>query len=178
MHLTLPRPDLGASFIAALEDGFCFGDGKTKTALEIAAIEAGLVPYLALINAQGGTITLPNGEEAERVPFSQLWLTDGSAFLGVFSIRYRLSPWLRFRGGHIGYAIAAKQRGRGLAKAGLKLMLAHARAAGIGRALLTCADTNHASATVIERNGGALEAVLPDPQSEGLFRRYWIPTAR
>lgn len=174
MYLTLPRPDLGRSFIAALEEGFQFGDGKTKSALEIAAIEAGLAPYLALLNLQGGTVALPSGLEVERMPHSQLWLTDGANFLGTFNIRYRLSAALRFRGGHIGYTIPPGRRGRGLATAGLKLMLDHARAAGIGRALLTCADTNLASATVIERNGGRLDAVLPDPQEAGLFRRYWI----
>jgi len=174
MRLILPRLDLGASFIAALEEGFQFGDGKTKSALEIAAIEAGLGPYLALLNAQVGTLTLPNGTEVERVPHSQLWLTDGTEYLGTFNIRYRLSPSLRFRGGHIGYAIRPTRQGRGLATAGLKLILEHARAAGIGRAIVTCADTNLASAKVIERNGGHLEAVLPDPEQNGSFRRYWI----
>ena len=174
MYLTLPRPELGASFIAALEAGFAFGDGRTKSALEIAAIEAGLAPYLALLNAQGGTVTLPNGAEVERMPHSQLWLTDGAEFLGTFNIRYRLSPLLRFRGGHIGYAVPPHRRGRGLATEGLKLMLEHARAAGLARLLLTCTDGNVASAKVIERNGGWLEAVLPDPEADGLFRRYWI----
>ena len=177
MHLTLPRPDLGASFIAALEEGFSFGDGKTKTALEIAAIEAGLGPYLALLNVQGGMVVLPNGGEVERMPHAQLWLTDGTEFLGVFNIRYRLTPRLRFRGGHIGYAIRPARRGQGLATLGLKLMLDHARAAGIGSAIVTCSDTNKASATVIERNGGQLEAVLPDPDQDGMFRRYRIGTA-
>ena len=174
IFLTLPRPELGSSFVAALEAGFRFGGAEPKSALEIAAIEAGLVPYLTLLNAQGGTIPSADGTEAERVPFSQLWLTDGAEFLGTFSIRYRLSPWLRFRGGHIGYAISPKRQGQGLATAGLRLALAHARAAGIGRVLVTCADDNLASAKVIERNGGRLEAVLPDPQKPGLFRRYWI----
>jgi len=174
MRLTLPRLDLGASFIAALEEGFQFGDGKTKSALEIAAIEIGLGPYLALLNAQGGRVSLPNGTEIERLPYSALWLTDGQEYLGTFNIRYRLSPSLRFRGGHIGYAIRPGCQGRGLATAGLELMLEHARAAGIGRAILTCADTNLASAKVIERNGGRLEAVLPDPDQNGSFRRYWI----
>ncbi len=174
MYLTLPRPDLGASFIAALEEGFSFGDGKPKSALEIAAIEAGLEPYLALLNAQGGTITLPNGVAVQRAPHSQLWLTDGAELLGTFSVRYRLSARMRFRGGHIVYAVRPTRRGQGLATVGLKLMLEHARAAGIGRVVITCADTNLASIKVIERNGGQLEAILPDPEQDGLFRRYWI----
>lgn len=174
LTLTLPRLELGASFVAALEEGFQFGDGRTKTALEIAAIEAALGPYLAALNAQGGTVTVPNGATVERMPHSQLWLTDGADFLGVFSIRYRLSPGLRLRGGHIGYAVRPNRQGQGLATAGLSLALEHARAAGIGRVLVTCADTNLASARVIERNGGRLEAILPDPERDGLFRRYWI----
>jgi len=174
MRLTLPRLDLGASFIAALEEGFRFGDGKPKSVLEIAAIEAGLGSYLALLNAQGGTLALPDGTEVERLPHSQLWLTEGTEYLGTFNIRYRLSARMRFRDGHIGYAIRPSRQGQGLATAGLKRMLEHARAAGIGRVLLTCADSNLASAKVIERNGGRLEAVLPDPEQQGMFRRYWI----
>jgi predicted acetyltransferase len=174
MHLTLPSLDLGASLIEALDEGFAFGEGTPKTALEIAAIEAGLAPYLALLNAQGGTMTLLNGTEVERVPYSQLWLTDGTAFLGIVNIRYRLSPRMRFRGGHIGYAIRPTRQGQGLATAGLGLMLTHARAAGIGRVIVTCADANLASAKVIERNGGHLDVVLPDPERDGPFRRYLI----
>ncbi|HLZ67028.1 MAG TPA: GNAT family N-acetyltransferase [Aliidongia sp.] len=174
MILTLPRLDLGASFVAALEEGFQFGDGKAKSPLEVAGIEAGLGPYLAMLNAQGGSVTLPNGVEVERVPHSQLWLTDGKEFLGTFNVRYRLTPSLRFRGGHVGYAIRPSRQGRGLATAGLALMLKHARAAGVGRVLLTCADANRASAKVIERNGGCLDAVVPDPERDGSFRRYWI----
>ena len=113
MHLTLPCPELGASFIAALEEGFSFGDGKTKTALEIAAIEAGLEPYLALLNAQGGTVTLPNGTEVERAPHSQLWLTDGAEFLGVFSIRYRLSARMGFAAVTSATRSVRLDRGRG-----------------------------------------------------------------
>jgi predicted acetyltransferase len=177
MYLTLPRVDLGASYIVALEEGFQFGDGVVKTPLEIAAIEAGLAPYLALLNLQGGTMTLPNGTEVERVPHSQLWLTDGAEFLGTFNIRYRMSDHLRFRGGHIGYAIRPSRRGQGLATMGLKLLLQHAGIVGIGRALLTCTDTNLASARVIERNGGILESTPSDPQRPGeLFRRYWVAT--
>jgi predicted acetyltransferase len=172
MILTLPRPELGASFIAALEEGFHFGDGQTRSQLEIAAIESGLAPYLALLNAQGGSVILPNGAEVERVPHSQLWLTDGAEFLGTFNIRYRLTPSLRLRGGHIGYAIRPGRRGRGLATAGLRLMLTHARAAGVGRALLTCDNTNLASVRVIEKNGGRLEAVVPEGSAS--YRRYWI----
>jgi hypothetical protein len=53
MHLTLPGLDLGASLIEALDEGFAFGDGKPKTALEIAAIEAGLAPYLGAAKRPG-----------------------------------------------------------------------------------------------------------------------------
>jgi predicted acetyltransferase len=178
MFLTLPGLELGKSFIAALEEGFQFGDGVTKTALEIAAIEAGLGPYLALLNAQGGFMATPNYTHIERMPHSQLWLTDGTEFLGTFNIRYRMTESLRFRGGHIGYAIRPDRWGQGLATTGLKLMLQHARAAGIGRALLTCGDTNLASAKVIERNGGILESTPPDPHKpDERFRRYWVATA-
>ena len=173
--LAVPAMGLGPSFVRALEEGFAFGDGVTKTALEIAAIEAALEPYLATLNLQGGTVILPtNGATVERMPHSQLWLTDGLEFFGTFNIRYRLSPPLRQRGGHIGYSIRPSRQGQGFATAGLRLALNHARAAGLGRVLLTCADENLASARVIERNGGVLEAVLPNPERGGCYRRYWI----
>ena len=43
-----------------------------------------------------------------------------------------------------------------------------AAASGIDRVLITCDDTNVASATVIERNGGVLEDL------RGGKRRYWV----
>ena len=42
----------------------------------------------------------------------------------------------------------------------------------IDRVLVTCDDTNLASATVIERNGGVLEDI------RGVKRRYWIDLSR
>ncbi|HEV2678556.1 MAG TPA: GNAT family N-acetyltransferase [Aliidongia sp.] len=174
LTLTLPRLELGAGYVAALEEGFQFGDGRTRSALEIVAIEAAMVPYLTTLNIQGGTVALPDGKLVERMPHSHLWLTDGADFLGVFNIRYRLNARLRQRGGHIGYAIRPGRQGQGLATAGLGLAMAHTHAAGIGRVLVTCADMNAASARVIERNGGLLEEILPDPETGALFRRYWI----
>jgi predicted acetyltransferase len=176
LHLTFPTPDLATSYLTALEEGLQCAGGQEKSADEIAAIAARLPAHLTALNEQGGTMVLPNGAEVERVPYSQLWLTDGALFLGVFNLRYRLNPSLRRRAGHIGYSLRPSCHGQGFATVGLALMLAHAARAGIGRLLLTCDDRNQASARVIEKNGGRLESVMPDPDHGGAFRRYWIST--
>jgi predicted acetyltransferase len=52
-------------------------------------------------------------------------------------------------------------------------VLGVARSRGIERALITCNETNPASARTIERNGGVLENVVPATEF-GTIRRYWI----
>ena len=76
-------------------------------------------------------------------------------------------------GGHIGYVVLPSHRGRGHATEILRQSVERARAGGVDRVLLTCDDTNVASARVIERCGGALEAVVPDEDGHPM-RRYWI----
>jgi catechol 2,3-dioxygenase-like lactoylglutathione lyase family enzyme len=42
------------------------------------------------------------------------------------------------------------------------------------RALVTCLESNVASARIIEANGGVLEDARDDPAGRGKLRRYWI----
>jgi Acetyltransferase (GNAT) domain len=62
-------------------------------------------------------------------------------------------------GGHIGYGIRPSARGRGLATWALRSVLVRAPALGLGKVLVTCGDSNLASARVIEKAGGVLEDV-------------------
>lgn len=114
-------------------------------------------------------------EEAPRpagwVPATILWWIEGDEFLGLLSIRHRLTPGLREVGGHIGYAVRASARRRGHATAMLRAALPVANRLGIDPALITCDITNVASRRVIEANGGVLEH-----EGNGK-RRYWVPTA-
>ena len=50
-------------------------------------------------------------------------------------------------------------------------------ALGINRALVTCDVNNVGSMKAIERCGGILEGVVPDPDRGVQKRRYWLQTA-
>ena len=97
----------------------------------------------------------------------------GGEIVGRSSVRFRLNDWLAAYGGHIGYAVLPPHRGRGVATEILRQSLVVARAGGVDRCLLTCADANLASARVIESCGGVLESVGPDEDGSPM-RRYWI----
>lgn len=105
----------------------------------------------------------------------ETWLVadvDG-VLVGSASIRHWLNHRLRHEGGHIGYAVLASFRRRGLATEILRQSLIIARAMGIQPVLVTCNDDNVGSATVIERCGGILENRVVDSEGRSK-RRYWI----
>ncbi|MFI8825465.1 GNAT family N-acetyltransferase [Streptomyces sp. NPDC053431] len=107
-----------------------------------------------------------------RVHATHWWIVEGDTYLGAIDLRHELNDFLLRAGGNIGYSVRPSARRRGLATWALGAVLPEARALGLGRVLLTCDDTNTASARTIERNGGVLEDVR---QTEiGLKRRYWI----
>lgn len=93
--------------------------------------------------------------------------------VGSTSLRYELNEYLASFGGHIGYCVRPGFRRQGYAAAMLQHMLTLANARGIERALVTCLDSNVASAGVIERVGGVLEGQITREDGE-IFRRYWF----
>ena len=102
------------------------------------------------------------------------WAADvDGELVGRTSIRLALTDFLATRGGHIGYAVRPEYRRRGYATEILRQSITAAHARGINRILITCDDSNVASATVIEHCGGELETIVDDP-IEGRYRRYWI----
>ncbi len=108
------------------------------------------------------------------MPATLFFLVDDAEtkILGGIDIRHRLNDYLMEFGGHIGYGIVPDERGKGYAKAQLRLALPAAKSLGVSRALITCDDGNTASARTIEALGGVLE----DKRAENgaLIRRYWV----
>ena len=72
-----------------------------------------------------------------------------------------------------GFSVRPSRRRQGYAARALALALAEAAALGLDRVLLTCDDTNAASAAVTTRCGGVLDGVHVD-QDGRRTRRYWI----
>lgn len=129
--------------------------------------------YVSYLQANARGEQLPNG----YVACTNFWLLNGNTFVARGNIRHELTDFLLNYGGHIGYAVVPEHRGKGYGKKLLELMLLEARKLGIERVLITCKDTNLASAGVIEANGGVFENMVEDKISnipEGKLRRYWI----
>ena len=109
----------------------------------------------------------------DRVGSDYYWLVDDERdyFIGEVAIRHRLNDALFLRGGHIGYVIRYNEWGKGYATLMLKLALDQAKERGLNKVLITCNDSNTASARVMDKNGCVLENVI---EVEGQrVRRYW-----
>ena len=130
---------------------------------------AGFARWVGRLLREGDT-SVPLAEG--RVHASYWWITEDDSYLGTISLRHTLNDFLLRAGGHIGYGIRPSARGRGLASWALRSVLPHARALGLDQVLVTCDETNPASARVIEKAGGVLEDVRETEL--GLTRRYWI----
>ena len=108
----------------------------------------------------------------DRVHASYWWIAEDGTYLGAITLRHELNDFLLRAAGHIGYGIRPSARGRGLATWALRSVLVRAPALGLRKVLVTCGDSNLASARVIEKSGGVLEDV--HDTELGLTRRYWI----
>ena len=112
----------------------------------------------------------------DRVAADLLAAEAGGQLVGRASIRHTIDhEFLAEFGGHIGYAVRPAYRRRGYATAILRRSLERARELGIDEALLTCDDSNAASAATIERCGGVFERITVFQGTPR--RRYWVPTA-
>lgn len=97
--------------------------------------------------------------------------------VGIMDFRHRLSDFLLRYGGNIGYSVLPTERGKGYATQMLGLVLAHCRATGTEKVLVTCDKSNIASARTILANGGVLENEVTDNVGlgdSGMIQRYWI----
>lgn len=93
--------------------------------------------------------------------------------VGISDIRLETNDYILTFAGQIGYSVRPSQRRKGYASEILRLTLEQAAGYGWRRALITCNETNLASAKVIEKNGGALEKVIPHPGFPDV-RQYYI----
>jgi predicted acetyltransferase len=130
---------------------------------------AGFAAWVGALLVSGDTSVPP---AAGRVHATYWWIAEGDTYLGAISLRHELNEFLLRAGGHIGYGVRPSARGRGLAAWALQAVLPHARALGMDRVLVTCDDSNIASARTIEKSGGVLEDIRDTEL--GRTRRYWI----
>lgn len=112
-----------------------------------------------------------------RVGSDYYWLVDidTDTFLGEVAIRHELNDALRFCGGHIGYGIRCGNWNKGYGTTMLTLALEKARQRGLTRVLVTCDDTNIASARVMEKNGFLQEKKVEfsEDGEKRIIRHYW-----
>ena len=88
--------------------------------------------------------------------------------VGTASVRHHLTDALLQVGGHCGYSIRPKERGKGYGSVLLGLLLEEARKLNMNRLLLTIQNQNIASTKVALKNGGVIE-------KENEVRKYiWI----
>ncbi len=170
-RLTPPDIAYAHSYADALAEGL----GETAaTQYEIDWIREDFPDWLRAENDMTRRIVLADGSEVARVPFTTFWLVAGQDFIGRINIRHTLNAGLEQQGGHIGYAIRAGARGKGYGQMILQLALPHAKKIGLSKALLTCDDTNAASARIIEKAGGKLQDTITVQGAAVPVRRYWL----
>jgi len=130
---------------------------------------AGFAAWVGRLAREADT-SIPAGEG--RVHATYWWIVQDDTYLGAITLRHALNDFLLRAGGHVGYGLRPSARGRGLAAWALRSVLPHAQALGLERVLVTCDDSNLASARTIENAGGVLEDVRETEL--GSTRRYWI----
>lgn len=121
------------------------------------------------LNGYSKGIGLPEG----FIENSTYWLiNENDKILGAIDIRHKLTDYLLFRGGHIGYGIRPSERQKGYASLMLSLAMKECKDIGLSKVLITCLKSNLGSAKTILNNGGILES--EDIDNGEIFQRYWI----
>lgn len=168
--LTPFAPGRDAEFAAMLDEYRAAGETGVYTGHHAKAWEGYAAFYDLLARMKVGGYPTP-----DIVPMDSYFIESAGRILGELYIRHRLSPRLEMIGGHTGYKVRPSCRNRGVATAALRLALQKLAALGVKQALVTCRDTNFASARVIEKWGGArIEDSFVDGHVE---RRYLMSTA-
>lgn len=126
--------------------------------------------HLKVLSDNKNGINVP----ADFVPSTMLYGFVEGEIVGRVHLRHALNDKLLLRGGHMGYAVAPRFRGRGygmaLARAGVVYLQKRLKVEDV---LITCDEKNIHSIKIIEALGAKLENVLSDQQGVPT-RRYWI----
>lgn len=167
--LTLMKPGRDAEFATMLEEYRAAGETSTYSGNAVKAWEGYRAFYDLLRRMKHGGYPTP-----DIVPMDSYFIEVDGRIVGELYIRRRLSPRLEQIGGHVGYKVRPSSRNRGVATAALRLALSKLARLGVKQALVTCNETNAASARVIEKCGGVrIEDAFVDNHIE---RRYLVPT--
>lgn len=170
--LVVPASEHLPSYLAALGRGWSPDNVRGRAAAdeEARAIAHDAAGFLARSDDRVGVgqVTLPDGSQAQRLPWMRRWIWDGD-FCGSINLRWQsgtedLPPHVL---GHIGYAVVPWKQGRGLATGALAALLPEAQALGLRWVELTTDEDNTASQRVIAANGGVLLAHFNKPAAYG-----------
>lgn len=160
VQLVRPAAEHLPGYIEALRRGWSPDNTRSAAAgEELARIEADADAFLAAMDdpeARGPPVTLPDGSRVARIPGTRRWMWNDEGFVGNIGLRWMPggAPLPAHVLGHIGYTVVPWRQGRGHATRALGLMLALARAQGLGWVELTTDPDNAASQRVITANGG------------------------
>ena len=121
-------------------------------------------------------VNLSNGVELPSgyVPQTTYWVSMNSELVGIVRMRHELTPMLRKQGGHIGYYIRPRARGKGYAAQALRLTLAELTKLNVAKALVTVYADNIPSNRTAQSCGGRLEQQRPF--NDRLINYYWFDT--
>lgn len=160
-------------YAAALERGWAPSNigGERLRLAHLAAIADDADAFLESLHdpeASGAPITLADGSTVPRLPGYTRWIEAGG-FAGFANLRWQkgTDALPAHVSGHVGYGVVPERRGQGIATRALALLLAEARAVGLGHVELTADPANPASLKVIAANGGVLVGRETEPPSLG-----------
>jgi len=166
LRLVEPAP----LYKAAILDGVAEMQASGEWDISPEAFAARFDEMLCELAAAKDQATTPPGV----VPYEDFWLMEDDSWIGLLTLRLRLTEELLHAGGHIGYVIRPSKRRCGYGTALLRLGLDKACERGLSRVLLTCDETNTGSRKIIEANGGQFEnAVVVEGQADKKLR-YWM----
>jgi predicted acetyltransferase len=128
--------------------------------------------WLKKIDKERNGIDLEEG----RVPSTVYFLMDANdRILAHISIRHSIdNDFLRLYGGHIGYGVRPSERKKEYATIMLHLALIKCKELGIDDVMISCKESNIASAKTIENNFGVQKELIYIEDEKMNFKKYWI----